>query len=491
MMGVVYNLPIPFWMYAFSASAALALSFLVVGYTITGSRVAGVYATVELAELDRRTAARLLAAGRTVALFALMVTILAGLVGPANPFANFSVTFFWVIFLLGFSYSVAFVGDVYALINPWQTIAAAVNRLPLQRMVARRPYPAWLGYYPALAMYMAFIWIELFGHPAPKTLAVIFIAYGLINVTGAAVFGPAEWFRHGEFFGVFLRLIGKMAPVEYVAAPGTDRPLRLRLRAPFVGLLDGRADHFSLLLFVLFMLSSTAFDGIHDTVPWVGLFWKGLYPVLNSVVELPYLVVLDFYYGWQWLMLFVSPFVYLAVYLLFVWMMKRATGSNRSVTDLAMQFAFSLVPIAVVYHVTHYYTLLVDQGPAFLVQISDPLGLGWNLFGTARQTMQQIILLASSVWHTQVALILVGHIAGVYLAHLEALHTFGKVRRALASQLPMLVLMMLFTTMGLWILSLPIAAGQVQDPVPTMLPDPLSGSPQKPACTSSTQGESC
>ena len=37
---------------------------------------------------------------------------------------------------------------------------------------------------------------------------------------------------------------------------------------------------------------------------------------------------------------------------------------------------------------------------------------------------------------------------------------------ALWSQLPMLVLMVAFTTAGLWILSLPIAAGQVQDPLP-------------------------
>jgi len=59
---------------------------------------------------------------------------------------------------------------------------------------------------------------------------------------------------------------------------------------------------------------------------------------------------------------------------------------------------------------------------------------------------------------------LVGHVVSVYLAHLRALELFPRARQAVWSQLPMLVLMVAFTTAGLWILSLPIAAGQVVVP---------------------------
>jgi hypothetical protein len=134
---------------------------------------------------------------------------------------------------------------------------------------------------------------------------------------------------------------------------------------------------------------------------------------------------------------------------------------------LALQFTFSLVPIAFVYNITHYYTLLITEAPAMVSLISDPFGFGWNLFGTARLEHAPIILLADSVWHTQVGLILFGHIVAVYLAHTQALRLFAQGRRALWSQLPMLALMMLLTTIGLRILSLPIAAGQVQDPALT------------------------
>ena len=51
------------------------------------------------------------------------------------------------------------------------------------------------------------------------------------------------------------------------------------------------------------------------------------------------------------------------------------------------------------------------------------------------------------------------------LAHVEALKVFPTARHALLSQLPMLLLMVFLTTAGLWILSLPIDAGQLASPL--------------------------
>ena len=467
MMGTVYNLPIPFWMYAFAASAALVLSFLVVGYFVTAQAAARNFRTIDVDVPGTRTCDIVLRTLRALSVFALLLTVLAGLVGPANPFANFSVTFFWIVFALGFTYLTALIGDLYALINPWRVICDGIERLNPGAFRPRLRYPPWLGYYPALAFYMAFIWLELFGQPPPRGLGMILLVYSIMNIGGAALFGREAWFRQAELFSVFLRLIGKISPFQYRPGQAAGERGRLRVRQPFIGLLQEPADHFSLLLFVLFMLSSTAFDGVHETRPWVLLFWKGIYPPLARVIAQPYLFFVDIYYYWQWAMLFLSPFLYLAIYLLFVWIMKIVTGSQSSVRELALQFAFSLIPIAFVYNVTHYYTLLVGQGPAILTMISDPFGAGWDLFGTAHSYRAPIVLLADGVWHTQVGLILFGHIVSVYLAHVQALELFPKGKQGVWSQLPMLVLMVLLTTIGLRILSLPISAGQVQDPIPT------------------------
>jgi hypothetical protein len=196
----------------------------------------------------------------------------------------------------------------------------------------------------------------------------------------------------------------------------------------------------------------------------VQVFWKQLYPPLAALIAQPYLFFVNVYYYWQWAMLFLSPFFYLAIYLGFIWLMKQLVRSELPVRTLALEFALTLVPIAFVYHVTHYYTLLVGTAPALVPQASDPFGWGWNLFGTARQAAAPVVVPADFVWHSQVALILVGHVVSVYLAHLRALQLFPRARQAMWSQLPMLVLMVAFTTAGLWILSLPIAAGQVMVP---------------------------
>jgi hypothetical protein len=147
------------------------------------------------------------------------------------------------------------------------------------------------------------------------------------------------------------------------------------------------------------------------------------------------------------------------VYLLFVWLMRRLTATTLSVRELALRFTACLLPIALVYNVSHYYTLLVIQGVKLPALASDPLGRGWNLLGTRDWFSAAVIPDAGVVWHVQVGLIVFGHIVSVYFAHLEALRLFPDRRRATLSQMPMLVLMVAFTTAGLWILSQPIKNG--------------------------------
>lgn len=459
-----YTLPVPFTMYAFGASAALVLSFVVVGAFASAPRFGRV--AVSTAALPVRSAAAGwgVRIGRAISVALLALCIATGLFGTQNSFANFNMTFFWIVFVLGVPYLVALVGDFYAAVNPWKALVLGVERLTRMSFEGRVRYHERLGYYPALLLYMAFIWLELFGRLRPFGLSMALAGYTVVNLVGAWSFGKQAWFRHGEFFAVLLRLMGKMSPWARPWDPDeAARAGARRWRPPFVGLLDERAGHVSLVLFILFMLSSTAFDGLHSTLPWVTVFWKGIYPVIapwfTPAPGQQYALSAQLYYVWQWCSLLLSPLAYLAVFVAFVWAAKVVTRAHESVYVLVLRFAMSLVPIAFVYHVTHYYTLLLSQAGQVVRLASDPFGFGWNLFGTARQTIEPLMIDVEAIWHTQVALILLGHIVSVYLAHLEALQMFSTSRRAAVSQLPMLVLMVLFTTLGLWILSLPLATG--------------------------------
>src|SRR5215216_35423 len=132
---------------------------------------------------------------------------------------------------------------------------------------------------------------------------------------------------------------------------------------------------------------------------------------------------------------------------------RRGEGGFRR---LAAAYAFSLVPIAIAYQMAHYYTYLLVQGQMIVSLVSDPLGWGWNLFGTADFEPRHGIVGAGFVWYSQVALIVAGHVIAVYLAHSISLRLLRDPGRALRSQLPMLVLMVLYTMTSLWILAQPI-----------------------------------
>ena len=463
--GKLYNLPVPFWMYLYGAAAALAASFLVVAYFVNEQTAVFNQRTREISEAIwvrglRRI--RLLPALKLISVCGLLLCMATGFFGTRNPYTNFNMTFFWVVFVLGFAYLTALAGDLYSVINPWKVVAEGLERFAARVFRGRFEYPRRLGYYPALLFYMVFIWIELFANIQPSSLAVMLLAYSAINLLGVWLVGKIAWFQHCEFFSVFLRLIAKVSPLEYTPAAAPGQRGQLRLRAPFIGLLQERAECFSLLLFVLFMLSSTAFDGLRETVPWINLFWMDLYqrliPSIGAHISQSYPTPWTIYLGYQTLALVLSPFVYLAMYLACIGLARVVTRSTIPMRELALRFAFTLLPIALVYNITHYYTLVITQGMQMVRLASDPFGFGWNLFGSAGWLTAPIIPDAGVVWHTQVWLILFGHIVSVYLAHLEALRVFATRRKATLSQLPMLLLMVGFTTIGLWILSQPLGS---------------------------------
>jgi len=144
-----YTLPVPFAMYAFGATAALLLSFVIVGVFATvpvRSLSPGGREAVAPAATVRARVGWGLRIGRVLGVFLLALCIVTGLVGVQNPFANFSMTFFWIVFVLGVAYTVALIGDFYAALNPWKTLVEWCERIPGVRFAGREPYPEALGY---------------------------------------------------------------------------------------------------------------------------------------------------------------------------------------------------------------------------------------------------------------------------------------------------------------------------------------------------------
>jgi hypothetical protein len=452
-----YSLPIPFSLYAGGAGVALFFSFIAVAAL---ARAPQLHFATGAVDTSPSPASASGAWGRALSVSLLALCVVTGVFGTTDAFRNINMTLFWVVFLLAIAYAIALLGDFYAAVNPWGTLVSLFEKASGADWKGRLRYPDWLGHFPALLFYVVLIELELFGQLKPFGLAMALVAYTGLMLLGAWVFGKRTWIDHAEVFGQFFRLLGLMS---FRAAPALPIGARRR-RLPFAAVLRFRPADWGTVLFILFMLSSTAFDGVHGTLPWSQLYWKEMYPHIKWIDQVmgaeggnQYAASTHFYYVWQWICLVLSPFLYAAVFVIFVWAARAAAKSSSSLGELVFQFVPSLLPIALVYHLSHYYTLLLWQAPQMIKLASDPFGVGWNLFGTAKWNVAPLVVDVGTIWHTQVFLIVFGHMISVLLAHFEALHAFRSRTAATLSQMPVLALMIMFTASGLWILSLPLS----------------------------------
>jgi hypothetical protein len=130
-----------------------------------------------------------------------------------------------------------------------------------------------------------------------------------------------------------------------------------------------------------------------------------------------------------------------AVYALFARAIAVAGRREIEPSAVARLFVLSLVPIAIAYHLAHYFTYLLIQGQLVIRLASDPFGFGWDLFGTARYRPDIGIVCARFAWYVAVVAIVIGHVVAVCIAHIIAVREYSSRRIALRSQIPMLILM--------------------------------------------------
>ncbi|MGH6905577.1 MAG: hypothetical protein ACREIR_22890, partial [Geminicoccaceae bacterium] len=177
--GQRYDLPVPLGLYLAGAGAAVAFSFVVIGIFFRDIAWTRAYPRVNLLRypLGRLAALPLLLFVLKLAavlLFALVVA--AGFLGNQHPMRNIAPTAVWVVWWVGLAVVSAFVGDLWALINPWRTLfgwAEALYRRACGRALSLGlPWPAALGVWPAVALLLVFAWLELV-FPAPALPANI------------------------------------------------------------------------------------------------------------------------------------------------------------------------------------------------------------------------------------------------------------------------------------------------------------------------------
>lgn len=421
------DLPLPGWLVAWGAAIVLALSFFLFA---SFWRTPRLETSVPRERFGTPRIAVAIAGLLGVAILAGLVY--AGLSGEQDPSSNIVPTFVYVYAWSILPILSAIFGDIFRAFNPWLAIGRVAGRIKARvapnLLSAQFEYPDKFGRWPALLFLLAFGWIELISESGrdPDFLATMIVLYSVLQFAGMALFGAERWIERGECFNVYFNMFSRISPLVV-------RGGKLSTRLPLAGLTDVVWLP-ATVTFVCAGIGITAFDGASEGALWSSI--GGADPsALTSTIGLIGAIAI------------VAGFYRLGIEGM------RSSHIDMSVRELSQTFAPSLVPIMLGYVVAHYFSFIVFQGQALWPFLSDPLGDGSNMLGTADYRISYTVISNNVIWYVQIVALVAGHVAGLAVAHDKALAVWGKARAAVQSQLWMLVVMVGFTSLGLWLLS--------------------------------------
>lgn len=434
-----YDLPLPVGYVIAGACASVALTFV----------ASALWQRPPAAGSPRRRAPRtvtvapaLIVVTRATGLLLFLLALAAALWGTRDPLMNLAPTLVWPVWWVGFSIFAAGIGNLWPLFDPWRTLFdgldAAARRLGRPRGIALGlRWPAALGVWPAVALLLGWCWLEVV-HPlasAPHRLGLAALLWTGINLLGMGLYGRAAWQAHADVFALAFATLGRLAP------------LRLRLPRDAAG---WRTPVPGRVAFVMAMLASVIFDGLHagDAWPAFEAAWHRALP------------------GWP------DPNGHIAgsAGLLAVWigfvLSYRGTlalgGAWARDAGTAARLALALVPIAVGYNLAHNGSSLALQGLGVVALLSDPFGWQWDLLGSARWRPDLGWVDARLTWIVAVTAIVGGHLASIIGAHRVALAARLDRRTAARALLPLTLLMVAYTGLSLTLLAAPLIEPQAE-----------------------------
>lgn len=336
---------------------------------------------------------------------------------------------FYVLLWVGLVAVSLAVGPVWRAISPVRTV---YRLLRMARLPSGRGYPSRLGYWPAAFGLFAFVWLEL-ASPDPGSQGAIKLwlaVYIAVTLAGAIAFGD-RWFGRADPFEAYSVVASRFSAFR---------------RNPHTGLIEvgNPFNHLPSLpvrpatvTVLAVLLGSTAFDSFSAM------------PVFRNFVDRQTDTAAA-----ASLLRTAGLLFFIGVVLVTFSFAARATGGVDTDTrrKLPGVMAHSLIPIVLGYVFAHYLSYLIEKGQQTVIELADPLGHGWNLFGLGDAEVNYVLSLHPSALATiKVCCVVGGHVAGVIAAHDRALRVLPSGYQ-LTGQLAMMLVMVGYTFTGLYLL---------------------------------------
>ena len=452
-----YDLPVPLDYVVAAACAIVFLSFVIAVLFVRQPRTVFLQACTATEFMPQARSVNWFVyflRGFSFLLFAL--TIISALWGSADPLMNLAPTLVWIVWWIGMSFLVMLLGDFWPAIDPLRSTFDVLDFCSRklgrsQGLSAGKAWPVWLGVWPAVFFLLVWCWLEVVNPIAtsPLRLGYAALVWYLVNLVGMTYFGRDAWQRHADVFALYFSMLGRISPLKF-----TNHWPLISLR-PRGGTLIRAKSNWTLSHagFVMAMLSTVLFDGLHGGTAWI---------VFEEVLKKDrpqWLDVNGYFSGTTGLV--TVWLVFLMVYLVTCRISASVVVSSanwKTGIAIAARFAPTLIPIAGAYNIAHNFSNLMIQGQRVFQLFSDPLGRQWDLFGTARFYPDISVVDASLTWYVAVVAIVMGHVVSVWLSHSMTLTMGLSARRAAMAAMPLTVLMLLYTAISLSVIAEPMVS---------------------------------
>lgn len=491
---------LPLWLFLLGVAAIIGFSF------VATERIGPKLAAGKRRDLLRRGRAYRIFRSRWFqpAAQLLMAVMLGGLtyVGLAGSrVANLAPVAVWTIWWAGLIFVVLVFASAWCFVCPWDGLANLVSRLRLAARVETLSlglrFPKRLeNLYPALGLFVLLTWLELgYGVTTnPRSTAYMGLAMAGLAIGSALLWNGKKFCAHLCPVGRVCGMYSNFAPVAIRARKqkacntcttedclngnelGYPCPTGLSLKVldeathctmctecikscrrqnatlelrPFASdLRGGKVPKIDEAWFALALLSLTLFHGLSMTPAWENFAPGGdsILKALGLALGTPRVATFT-------IAMVVACAVPVPVYYLCCFIASKWAGQGVTTGTLFTRYAYSLLPVALFYHLSHNLMHILMEGGSVVPLLSDPLGTGADYFGTAG-THPDAIIGESTLWYLQVGLIVVGHIFGIVVAHRYAHRLYDDKKSAIRSLLPMTAMMILVSVAGLSLMHL-------------------------------------
>ena len=432
-------LAVPRWLYVATGGAAIGASALLAGFVTDRGFVARIHGW----RYDLGGGARLrrVAGVAGVALVALVVH--RGFVGPQVSTVNFAVVVVFAGGRAGLTMGTYLVGNAWPAVNP----VRVVDRLPTGLV----DYPDRLGRWPAVAGILLLVWVETTTGVTrrPDVLATAVVGYVVVAAAGTILVGGGAWARNADPIATAFRFYGRVAPLAWERGRLTASIPGMRL-VPGVGAdgtdgvggagAAGGAD-------------DRLVSGVDDIAVAVALVWELTFSGFVTTEQGAAAVRAVATAGVPPLVIYVGLFLggFVGFYVAFLGAARIAASrvrTTRSPRSLAVAFAPSLLVIAAGYHLAHYFGFFLSLSPSLTAALASPLSAPAN---------PVVLTLPAWVSALNIAFVLGGHLVAIWVAHSTAYRLFPSRLQAIRSQYPFVIVMIGYTAVSLWLISLPTA----------------------------------